>query len=219
MINFALIIQYLPNFLHGALVTVEIGALGCMIGIIIGTILGIAHTSKNKILRTFVTLYITVFRGTPMLIQIFMAVFVLPQIGIRLPDFWAATVAIGLNSAAYLSQIIRSGIQSVGTGQIEAAKVLGMNRVQTMRLIILPQALRVILPSINNELITLVKDSSLASTVGVMELTKEARHVQSVTFDAITVYCCVAFFYLLLTSMLSFFLHLLEKKLRCHAQN
>lgn len=219
IIDFDLIIQYLPNLLSGALVTLQIASIGCAMGIIIGTLLGIIHAGSNKILRGFVTIYVTLFRGTPMLIQIAFAVLVLPQLGITISDFWAATLAIGFNSSAYISQIIRSGIAFVGRGQIEAAKVLGMSSMQTTRYIVLPQAIRVVLPALGNELITLVKESSLASTVGVMELSKQANYIKNRTFDALTIYFAVAVFYLIITSFLSFCVHLIEKKMRSHAEN
>jgi len=219
MIDFNLILLYLPNLLSGAWITLQIAAIGCTIGIFFGTILGVIHAGKNKLLRWCVTVYVTAFRGTPMLIQIAAAVLLLPQLGIYISDFWAATLAIGFNSSAYISQIIRSGIDFVGTGQIEAAKVLGMSSIQVTRYIVLPQAIRVVLPAIGNELITLIKESSLASTVGVMELSKQANYIKNRTFDALTIYFAVAVFYLILTTLLSFGVHLLEKKMRYHAEN
>lgn len=219
MIDFSLIIRYLPNLLQGAWVTIQIASIGCTMGIVIGTVLGVIHAGNNKLLRTLVMTYVTLFRGTPMLIQIAAAVLLLPQMGIYISDFWAATLAIGFNSGAYISQIIRSGIAFVGRGQIEAARVLGMSSMQITRYIVLPQAIRVVLPAIGNELVTLIKESSLASTVGVMELSKQASYIKSRTFDALTIYCAVAAFYLVLTSLLSFCVHLLEKKMRPHAEN
>lgn len=219
MIDFSLLAHYWPNLLSGAWLTLQIASIGCAMGIVLGTILGVIHAGNNKILRSLVMVYVTLFRGTPMLIQIAMAVFLLPQIGIYISDFWAATLAIGFNSGAYLSQVIRSGIAFVGRGQIEAARVLGMSSMQITRYIVLPQAIRVVLPAIGNELVTLVKDSSLASTVGVMELSKQANYIKSRTFDALTVYFAVAVFYLVLTSILSFCVHLIEKKMRTHVEN
>ena len=217
MINLGLIAEYWPHLMRGLLVSMKIAVIGCVIGIILGTILGITQVVGGRILRVIVVFYVTLFRGTPMLIQIAFAVFVLPQIGIVLPEFWAATLAIGFNSSAYLSQIIRAGIQSVGRGQWEAAYVLGFTPVQTVRFIILPQAFRAVLPALGNELITLVKDSSLASTVGVMELTKEAAYIKSRTFDALTIYCAVAVIYLIVTSLLSLGITMVERRMNAHA--
>ena len=179
MIDIKLIQESLPLLLRGALVTLQIAAFGALIGIIGGTLLGVAQTAKSRLARWLVTLYVTIIRGTPMLIQITFAFYVLPQLGISLPAFWVAVVAIGLNSAAYVSQIIRAGIKSIGKGQIEAGRVLGLTNMQITRHIVLPQAFRVIIPALGNEFITLVKDSSLASVIGVVELSKEGHFIRT----------------------------------------
>ncbi len=219
MINIQLIQQNLPYLLQGAWISIQIAFFSCSIGISLGTLLGLAQASKNKILSFLITPYVTVIRGTPMLIQIMVAYFVLPQLGIKLPDFWAAIVAIGLNSSAYISQIIRSGIASVSKGQQEAAKVLGLSRFQVVRYIVLPQAIRVVFPALSNEFITLVKDSSLASIIGVAELTRQGYFIRSRTYDALTVYAAVAVIYLLLTTTLSLLLAILERRMSRHVNN
>lgn len=177
------------------------------------------QTSHHKLLWSMVNVYVIIIRGTPMLIQILCAFWLLPQIGIHIPALWTAIIAIGLNSAAYISQVMRSGIASVGRGQIEAAKVLGFSTQDTIRYIVLPQALRTTLPALGNELVTLIKDSALASLIGVAELTKQANFIKSKTFDAITVYFAVAILYLILTSTVSFFVARLEKRMNIHAQD
>jgi His/Glu/Gln/Arg/opine family amino acid ABC transporter permease subunit len=219
IIDFNLIIEYLPVLLQGLIVTLQIAALSCLIGLVLGTILALMQTSNNKLLRFFVTCYVIIIRGTPMLIQILCAYFLLPQIGIHITALWTAIIAIGLNSGAYISQIIRSGISSIGVGQIEAAKVLGFSTVDAIRYIILPQALRTTLPTLGNEFVTLIKDSALASLIGVAELTKQANFVKSKTFDAITVYFAVAILYLILTSTVSFCVAHLEKRMNHNAQD
>lgn len=219
MINTTLVIESLPVLLRGTLVTLYIAALGSCIGLSLGTIVGVLQAHKNKYIRSLAFLYASLLRGTPMLIQIFMLVYVLPQMGIMIPKFWAAILAIGLNSSAYVSFIIKSGIASVSRGTIEAAHVLGLSKMQTMRFIILPQALQVVLPALGNEFITLIKDSSLASLVGVVELTQEGRIIISKTYDAVTMYCVVAIIYLLLTSCLSLFISYLEKRMNHHARS
>lgn len=218
MINIQLIIDNIPFLLRGALVTLEISILGCSAGIFFGTILGILHTSKSKLLRSIITLYVTLIRGTPMLIQIAFAAYVLPELGLKLPLFWAAILAISANSAAYMSQVIRAGISSIGSGQLEAARVLGLTHWQTTRYIVLPQAFRVVLPALGNEFITLIKDSSLASTIGVVELTKEAWFIRSRTFDALTIYCAVALIYLVMTTTLSLIIDRLERRMSRHVR-
>ena len=219
IIDINLIVEYLPVLLQGLMVTLQIAAISCCIGLMLGTLLALLETSHNAFLRFLVKTYVIIVRGTPMLIQIFCAYFLLPQIGIYIPAFWTAIIAIGLNSAAYISQIIRSGISSIGIGQIEAAKVLGFSTADTIYYIILPQALRTTLPSLGNEFVTLIKDSSLASLIGVAELTKQGNFVKSKTFDAITVYFAIAILYLIVTSTISFLVTRLEKRINIHAQD
>ena len=135
MIDFQLLISSLPQLLKGAMVSVQIAALSCTIGLTLGILIGLAQSSKSKILKIITGIYVTIFRGTPMLIQLLFAFFVLPQLGISIPAFWTAILAIGLNSGAYVSQIIRSGIKSVSKGQLEAAQVLGFSKFQITRYI------------------------------------------------------------------------------------
>lgn len=219
MIDIDLILSSLPLLLRGARVSLQIAALSALIGIGFGTLLGLLQSGKNKLLQYAVGLYVLLVRGTPMLIHITVAVYVLPQIGIKLPIFWAALLAIGFNSAAYVSQIVRSGIASVSKGQIEAAKTLGLSSFQITRYIILPQALQAVLPALGNEFITLIKDSSLASIVGVTELARQGSLIRSRTFDALSIYLAVAILYLIMTTSLSLLLYLLEKRLNRHVSS
>jgi polar amino acid transport system permease protein len=219
IINFALIVESLPALLRGTLVTLQIAALGSFIGIFFGTVVGIGQTNKNRFISWCAHGYAFLLRGTPMLIQIFILVYVFPQIGITIPKFWAAILAIGLNSSAYVSFIIKSGIQSVQRGTIEAARVLGFSRAQTMRFIILPQAVRVVLPALGNEFVTLIKDSSLASLVGVVELTQEGRIIISRTYDALSMYCVIALMYLVLTTAVSLIIAYIEQRMKTHARS
>lgn len=219
MIDFKLIVDSLPLLLQGAFVSIQIAAFGALIGIIFGTLLGLAQTSKSRIFRWISTLYVTIIRGIPMLIQILAAFYILPQLGVTLPAFWVAIIAIGLNSAAYVSQIIKTGIRSIGKGQIEAGRVLGLSNLQITRYIILPQAFRVVIPSLGNEFITLVKDSSLASVIGVVELTKEGNYIRAKTFDAISVFFAVACIYLIITTTLSLFINWLERRMNRHVRH
>lgn len=219
MIDFNLIQESLPLLLRGAVVSVQIAFIAAIIGICLGTLLGVAQTSKNKFVRWLVTLYVTLIRGTPMLIQITFAFYVLPQFGISLPAFWVAVVAIGLNSAAYVSQIIKSGIRSIGRGQVEAGRVLGLSNLAITRYVILPQAFRVVIPALGNEFITLIKDSSLASVIGVTELTKEGIFIRARTFDALTVFAAVGLIYLVITTTLTLLVNWFEQKVNKNAQH
>lgn len=219
MIDIELLYQSLPRLAYGAWVSLQIAALACSLGLTLGTLLGILQAGTNKLISGLVALYVTLFRGTPMLVQIAFIYFVLPEIGISLPAFWTAIIAIGLNSSAYISQIIRSGIGSVSKGQIEAGRVLGLSNVAITRYIVLPQALRMVLPALGNEFITLIKDSSLASTIGVAELSKEGSIIRSQTFDVITTYFGVALMYLLMTTTLSLAVNALERRMNRHVKH
>lgn len=212
MIDLSLIVISLPSLLKGALVTLQIASLAAILGLVVGTALSFAEQSKITALRFFAVGYITVFRGTPMLVQILFVYYVLPEFHINLPPFLAASVAMGLNSGAYISQAIRSGINAVCKGQIDAAQTLGLSPLKTLRFIVLPQAFQVTLPSLCNELVTLIKDSSLASIIGVLELSKEASIIRSRTYDAFSILLASALIYLILTTFVSYFVKKLEKK-------
>lgn len=219
MIDTTLLIDSMPDLIRGAMLTIQIAFLGCIIGLTLGTILGVLYTSHVIPIRIMVGTFVTIIRGTPMLIQILFAVFLLPQLGISIPVFWAMIIAIGLNSSAYISNIVRSGIASVGRGQIEAGKVLGLSNWQITRFIVLPQALRIALPALGNEFITLVKDSSLASVVGVMELTRRGQMEISRTYDALTIYTGVALVYLAITTTLSLLISYAERRMNVHVRD
>lgn len=211
VIDLQLIQDSLPALLHGASLSLQIAFIACVIGFTMGTVIAFGETSKKRLIRWPIALYVNFFRGTPMLVQILFVFYVLPELGVTISPFWTATLAIGLNSSAYVSQIIRSGINAVSTGQIEAAYALGFSRFMTMRYIVFPQAFKTVLPSLGNEFVTLIKDSSLASIIGVMELSKEASIIRSRTYDAFSIFLAVSIIYLILTGLLSFGIHKLEQ--------
>ena len=213
MIDWTLIWDSLPALVDGAVISLQIAGIAAFIGICWGTILSLGETSDIKFIKYCVAVYVTLFRGTPMLVQILFVFYVLPQFGLLVPPFWAAAFAIGLNSGAYVSQVIRSGINGVSKGQIEAAYTLGLSKIVTMRHIVLPQAFKTAMPSLGNELVTLVKDSSLASVIGVMELTKQGSIIRSRTYDAFSILLAVSIFYLVITGVLSLCIKKLEEKL------
>ena len=212
MIDYLLIWNSLPALLQGAVITTQIALIATIIGVVLGSIFGVAEASKSGFLRFVIGIYVTLFRGTPMLVQILFIYYVLPQFGLLIPPFWAASVAIGLNSAAYISQVVRSGISAVPKTQIEASQSLGAPPLKTMWLVVLPQAFRIVFPALGNELITLVKDSSLASVIGVMELSKEGSVIRSRTYDAFSILLAVSLIYLGLTAGLSFCFKKYEKR-------
>ncbi|MFA5998409.1 MAG: amino acid ABC transporter permease [Candidatus Babeliales bacterium] len=217
MIDIEFIKEYGHLFVSGVQLTLLIAFLSCLIGTFLGGVAGIILAGKSRILRFLVMTYVTIIRGTPMLIQITATYFLLKYAGFPISAFYSAILSIGLNSGAYVSQIVLSGIKSVSKGQIEAAKVLGFTRRQTVFLIVLPQALRNVLPALGNEFVTLVKDSSLASTIGVYELTQQGNMIISQTFDAPTVYVTIGLIYLVLTSVVSLLVSSLDKKLNKYA--
>lgn len=217
MIDFTLIWDSLPSLLVGTSVSLQITLVAACIGLTLGSVFGLVETSKFWIIRFAIGAYVTLFRGTPMLIQILFVYYVLPEFGVTIAPFWAASIAIGLNSCAYISQIIRTGVNAVPVGQIEAAHTLGFTRFKTLQHIVFPQAFRTTLPALGNELITLVKDSSLASIIGVMELTKEASIIRSRTYDAFSILLAVSIIYLILTATLSFCVKKYEARVKSHA--
>lgn len=217
MINLETMQEYGPLFVQGVIVSLRIALFSCMLGIFLGTVAGMILAGSSKVLKFLVSVYVTIIRGTPMLIQVAATYFILVYMGVSISAINSAIISIGLNSGAYLSQIVLSGIKSVGKGQVEAAKVLGFSHAQIMRLIILPQAIRAMIPAFGNELVTLIKDSSLASTIGVYELSKQGQIVLSHTYDAPTVYFVVGMIYLMITSVISLLVSLLDKKLNKYA--
>ena len=204
----------LGDLLYGASLSIELASAAMLVGMIGGILVALMLLYGNTPLRIVGNTYVTLIRGTPMLVQIVALFFILPCAGIIIPAFWSAVLAIGMNSAAYISQTIRAGIQAVGKGQLEAAQTLGFSPTQTIKLIILPQAFRTMLPSLGNECITLIKDSSLASVIGVAELSHQGSIIMSRTYDALTVYAGVALIYLLITSLASLLLYALERKIQ-----
>lgn len=213
MFNAQLIMQYWPSLLAGTLKTVQIALFSCLCGVFGGMFLGLVLSYAPKRITRIIGVLIALIKGTPMLVQITFAFFLLPQIGISMSAFWTAVFAIGLNSSAYLSSVIYAGITAVAPGQIEAAQVLGFTKFQTVRYIVLPQALSIVFPALGNELVTLVKDSSLASIIGVSELAKEASVMRSRTYDVITTYTLVAVIYLILTGLITLLMNYWQKRI------
>lgn len=219
--NMDLLYQSVPVLIVGAWVSLKIAFISCFMGISFGTLIGLLLTNKGSWVALVAEVVTGIIRGTPMLIQILIAFYVVPQLGIgMLSAFWTAALAIGINSAAYISVVVKTGITAVGKGQIEAGKVLGLTDMQIARYIVLPQALRIVLPALGNELITLIKDSSLASAIGVVELSRQGSIIRSRTYDAVTVYIGVCCFYLLMTGTVALCFAYIERKMhKNHAQH
>nr|WP_199316355.1 amino acid ABC transporter permease [Chroococcidiopsis sp. [FACHB-1243]] len=214
---FEIIFQAIPTLLAGALVTLQLTAFSVLLGLIGGSLVGIARLSHIVPLRWVTRAYVDFFRGTPLLVQIFMIYFGLPaiaqQIGFdfSLDRLAAAVLALSLNSAAYIAEIVRAGIQSIELGQSEAAESLGLDSVQTMRYVIFPQAFRRMLPPLGNEFITLLKDTSLVAVIGFEELFRKGQLIVATNYRAFEIYAAVAIVYLCLTLLSSQGFSWLEK--------
>jgi len=213
MIDFELISSHLPQIYLGLFETLKVTFFSFAIGLTFGCLLGVLQARGPLIARILVSIYTTLFRGTPMLVQISFFYFFLPYAGFSLSGVASACLAIGLNSSAYISQIVRSGINAINQDELDAAQVLGFSSIQKTRYIILPQAIRNSLPALTNESITLLKDSSLASVIGVAEIYKELRGVLNQSYDVITVFFLLAVIYLSLTGILTVCSYIISRKM------
>ena len=191
--NFDLIVNSFPLLLLGAVITVKITAMSVALGIVIGLFAGIARICRVKPLRWISAVYVDFFRGTPLLVQIFLFYFAVPVItGQRIDPYVAAVGSCGINSGAYIAEIVRAGIQSIDEGQMEAGRSLGMTWTQTMRYIIVPQAMKRVIPPLGNEFIALLKDSSLVSVIGFEELTRRGQLIIAKTYGSLEIWFSVA---------------------------
>lgn len=212
-LNLSIITENLPLLLKGAGITLEITALSVGLGLLIGMFVGVAKLSDNRLIRGLASVYVDCIRGTPLLVQIFLVYFALPQIiGHRIDPFVAAVGACSINSGAYVAEIFRAGIQSIDKGQMEASRALGLNWFQAMRFVIMPQAFKRIIPPLGNEFIAMLKDSSLVSVIGFEELTRTGQLIISRTYAALEIWIVVALLYLIMTLAISRFVALLEKR-------
>ena len=212
--NFELMANSFPLLLAGAAITVEITAMSVTFGLLIGCMIGIARLCSIKPLRYFANVYVDFIRGTPLLVQIFLVYFALPNIiGSRVDPFVAAISACSINSGAYVAEIFRAGIQSIDKGQMEAGRSLGMTWAQTMRYIIMPQAFKNVVPTLANEFIVLLKETSVAGYIGLQDLTKGGDIIKSRTYSAFMPLIAVALIYLVMVMIFSYLVKLLERRL------
>lgn len=213
------IIDALPLLLAGALVTLRLTAAATFFGSILGIALGIARLSKVKVIRLLSRIYVDFFRGTPLLVQLLIIYFGIPPllqsfgINFGLDRGVAAILGLSLNAAAYLAEIVRAGIQSIETGQKEAAESLGLGSGETMRYVVFPQAIRRMIPPLGNEFIILLKDTSLVAFIGYQELLKQGQLIVAKNFRAFEIYITVAVIYLLLTILASQVFSWLERRM------
>lgn len=211
--DFGFLSEYWSYFLKGAWLTLQLSFFGVLFGTILGIGFALLRISKLGILRFLASVYIEIIRGTPMLVQIVIIYYGLTNFGINLPGFTSGVIALTINSAAYMAEVFRAGINAIDKGQNEAARSLGMPHGMALRHIVLPQAFRNMLPAIGNEFIVIIKDSSLVSTIGIAELMYNTNTVSSVTFIPLEPLLVAAAVYFVMTFTLSKLLGLLERKL------
>ena len=195
--------QSAPLLLKGASYTIVLSVLGMSIGVVLGFGLALMRLSRSALLRWPAGVYVSAFRGTPLLVQLFLIYYGLPQFGLEMPPLLAAGIGFSLNVGAYACEILRSAIDAVDRGQWEAASVLGMSRGQALRRVILPQAARTAVAPLSNSFISLVKDTSLAATIQVPELFRQAQLITARTYEIFTMYLAAAAIYWILSTMLA----------------
>lgn len=219
--------KFIQNFMEdnrwryladGLWVTLKVTFFALIIGIVIGFVIAIIRsthdkTGKLKFINIIAKLYLTVIRGTPVMVQLLIAYYII----FTSPDaskFMVAVLAFGFNSGAYVAEIVRSGIMSIDNGQFEAGRSLGLNYIQTMTNIIIPQAFKNVLPALSNEFIVLLKETSICGYIGLAELTRGGDIIRSQTFEAFLPLIAVALIYLVLVMILTFLVSKLERRLR-----
>jgi His/Glu/Gln/Arg/opine family amino acid ABC transporter permease subunit len=208
----ALFPDIMKMLLSGAVMTVVVTAGGFVVSVLLGLIFAGLRTSESRILRAIAHVYVEVFRAVPVLTQLFILYFGLASVGIRLSPIPAAVLGFGLNGGAYLTEVFRAGIEAINRGQTEAALAIGMTRLAAVRLIVMPQALRIVLPALANFSIGLLKDTSLASAVAAPEISFNAGMLVRQTYLSTQIYCCVALVYLALSLPLAGLTRALERR-------
>ena len=215
--------RYYPYFLEGVKNTLIIAAMSVVLGVVFGTLMAIMRMCRIKPLKWIAIAYIEFVRGTPLMVQLMFIFYGLPMIGIEFPDvswipnfsrFMAGIVAMSINSCAYVAEVIRSGIQAVDDGQMEAARSIGFKYGESMRLVILPQAIRNILPALGNEFVTVIKESSIVSVIGISDLMYGTNGVIALTYRSLPCLAIAACMYFVLTFISSRLIAMLEKRMK-----
>jgi polar amino acid transport system permease protein len=203
---------YRNEFFQGTILTLKLVGLGLVAGFGLGLLAALMRVYGGKLLRWVAIGYIELFRGTPLLVQLFLVYFGLPDMGITLDRMTAAYITLALNSGAYQAEYLRGAIQSIGSGQMMAARAIGMSRMQAIQHIILPQALRIVIPAWSNEPISLIKASAVAYLIAVPDLMNQAKIIVGKLYDPIGVYSAVALVYLAIVFLLTWLLGRLERR-------
>lgn len=202
----------------GFQVTIPLTILGFSLAMVIAVTIAMVQYAKVPVLRQIFRIYIWIVRGTPLIVQLFLAFFGLPQLGIVLKAFPCAVLVFGMNEGAYCAETMRGALESVPTGQIEAGYCVGMSYLQTMRRIVLPQAFRTAFPPLSNSLISMLKDTALAATITVADMFMASQRVVGRTYESLTLYCEVAVCYLIFSTVLTGLQYLGEKKLNTYTK-
>jgi len=205
--------EMFPVLLKAGMMTIELTIISVIMGTLIGMITALLKLSKNKLMSTVAGFYTWLFRGTPMLLQLFFFYYGLPFVGIEFTPFQAALIGLSLNSGAYMGEIIRGGILSVEKGQFEACKSLGFTYFNTMKRVVLPQTFKIIIPSVGNEFITMLKDTSLVSTIAMVEIMRSAQLLYASNFRPMEAFFIAGCFYLLMTTIFTTVFSYYEKRL------
>ncbi|BCV25606.1 amino acid ABC transporter permease [Gelria sp. Kuro-4] len=206
-------ITYMPILARGAVMTIELTLVATFFGTILGVIAALGRISGSRVVSSLAYLYTWAIRGTPLLLQLFFIYYGLPQVGIRLDPFPAAVIGMSVCAGAYIAEIVRAGIQSIDKGQMEAARSLGMTYFQAMLYVVLPQAYRRLIPPMGNEIIALTKDSSLVSTLAMVELLRTAKQIDAATLRSMEAYIAAGLYYLAITTGLTVLFDHVEKRL------
>ena len=204
--------RFLPDFLAGTMVTLELTGVGLILGFILGLGLALMRIYGSKGLRIIAIGYIELFRGTPLLVQLFLIYYGLPSLGLTLSQSLSAYLALGLNSAAYQAAYLRGAIQSIGESQMTAGRAIGLTRWQTIRFIIMPQALRLVIPAWSNEPISLLKTSAVVFLIAVQDLMAKGKRAATITYNPIGSYLAIAVIYLIIVFIMNEVLKWIERK-------
>ena len=211
----SLFVKYLPDLLRGLEMTIAIAVLALFFGVILGLIFGLMSISKNKLLTGIATFYVGLIRGIPVFVLAMYLYFGIPALfGFTVPAFNAAIIILAINSSAFLCEIFRGGIQAVDFGQMEAARSLGIPYTQTMTHVILPQAVKIMVPSIMNQFISTLKDTSILSIITVRELMMNSQIIVSRTFQPFYIYTYAVIFYLIMVTALTILAKIIERKMK-----
>ncbi len=213
--DFSFLSRYYPMYITGTLNTLGLAFFTLLLGVLFGIILALMRLSKNSFLKGIASSYIEFIRGTPLLVQLYIVYYGLPQItGMRFPSFFAGIIALTINSSAYIAEIIRAGILSVDAGQMEAVRSLGMSHGRSMRYIIIPQAFKNILPALGNEFIVVIKESAIVSIIGIYDIMYSGNIIRGNTYRPFEPLIVVAVIYFVITFTLSNLMGIVERRMR-----